>query len=455
MLRSVSMLFGLHAEPNGATSTRDILAAEPQTKSLDGKKPPTHRGVMIGSWMSFISVAAAAISFPFMQTRRDALGCDALCQGGQTSLRSGLMLVGASLIGRSSDQFGRKPMLVIGLVASLTSLAISASMDTILGMWVAIVPTALLNHNWSVLKALFADYVAEEGGSDADRAGAVGKLGMAIGLSFMAGPLLGTLVVKSYQEAILLSMALTACSGIFIFFLPAPKAPKVGASQAAAAEKKKKASSGLMDFMRMPVLQTRGAQLLMLMRLTMALAFHMFAPVWQVSLKTRFDFGPMDHAKLMGMVGFSYALSQGLVAKPLIAYFGKDPTKLILLCISILGGCRPFALKTSSVAVVYVLYVPMVIALGVMNTAITTACSFLADGDQLGGLFGIMESVESIAGMVGPALGGLAAAYHADLPLAAVCGSYAATFVLVMLFFNKHVAQAQAGKSAAPGKKDA
>ena len=454
MLRSVSMLFGLHAEPSGATSTRDILAAEPKTKSLDGKKPPTHRGVMIGSWMSFISVAAAAISFPFMQTRRDALGCDALCQGGQTSLRSGLMLVGASLIGRSSDQFGRKPMLMIGLVASLTSLAISASMDTILGMWIAIIPTALLNHNWSVLKALFADYVAEQGGSDSHmaiaRSGAVGKLGMAIGLSFMAGPLLGTVVVKSYQEAILLSMALTAFSGLFIFFLPAPKA---AASQAVTA--KKKDSSGLMDFMRMPVLQTRGAQLLMLMRLTMALAFHMFAPVWQVSLKTRFDFGPMDHAKLMGMVGFSYALSQGLVAKPLIAYFGKDPTKLILLCISVLGGCRPFALKTSSVAVVYALYVPMVIALGVMNTAITTACSFLADGDQLGGLFGVMESVESIAGMVGPALGGLAAAYHADLPLAAVCGSYAAAFVLVLLFFNKHVAQAQGGKSAATGKKDA
>ena len=98
------MLFGLHSEePNGKTSTRDI-AAEPKTKPEQAKKPPMHRGVMIGSWMSFISVAAAAISFPFMQTRRDALGCDALCQGGQTSLRSGLMLVGASLIGRSSDQ---------------------------------------------------------------------------------------------------------------------------------------------------------------------------------------------------------------------------------------------------------------------------------------------------------------------------------------------------------------
>jgi len=443
------MSFG--AEPKEAKldstpATREAVSNE-EAKKPKEDKPPMHRGVMLGSIMSFISVSAAAISFPFMQTRRDALGCDALCQGGQTSLRSGLMLVGASLIGRSSDQFGRKPMLMVGLVASLASLAISASMDTIMGMWIAIIPTALLNHNWSVLKALFADYIAEQGGGDADRAGAVGKLGMAIGLSFMAGPMLGTTVVKNYQEAILLSFGLTAFSGLFILFLPSPQA---AASQP---QQPKKAASGLMDFLRMPVLQTRGAQLLMLMRLTMALAFHMFAPVWQVSLKTRFDFGPTDHAKLMGMVGFSYALSQGLVAKPLIKWSGKDPTKLILLCIAVLGGCRPFALKTSSVAVVYALYVPMVMALGVMNTAITTACSFLADGDQLGGLFGVMESVESIAGMVGPALGGLAAAYHADLPLAAVCGSYAAAFVLVLLFFNKHVAQAQAGVPAA--KKDA
>ena len=162
MLRSVSMLFGLNPEPWPSTVARATKEANSDPTPPKPEKPPMHRGVMLGSIMSFISVAAAAISFPFMQTRRDALGCDALCQGGQTSLRSGLMLVGASLIGRSSDQFGRKPMLMIGLVASLSSLAISASMDTILGMWIAIVPTALLNHNWSVLKALFADYVAEQ-----------------------------------------------------------------------------------------------------------------------------------------------------------------------------------------------------------------------------------------------------------------------------------------------------
>jgi predicted MFS family arabinose efflux permease len=108
----------------------------------------THRGVMLGSIMSFLSVSAAAVTFPFIQTRRDQLGCDALCQGGQTSLRSGLSLVGAALIGRASDRFGRIPMLWIGFAASLMSLTINASIDSIEGMWYSIIPVALLNQKW-------------------------------------------------------------------------------------------------------------------------------------------------------------------------------------------------------------------------------------------------------------------------------------------------------------------
>lgn len=165
----------------------------------------------------------------------------------------------------------------------------------------AIIPVALFNQNFSVAKALFADYVAEAGGSDADRAGAVGQLGMAVGLSFMAGPLLATLLVSDYKQAVALSAALTAASGGFILLLPKPKlnsaaaaasaaAPADGAVVAAAASDGGKGAAkgsggGLMAFMQLPVLRTPGAQLLMAMRLLMALAFHMFMPVWQVSLK--------------------------------------------------------------------------------------------------------------------------------------------------------------------------
>ena len=422
-----------------------LMRSQRKPASPTGKaKPAMHRGVIIGSWMSFLSVSAAAITFPFMQARRDALGCDALCQGGQTSMRSALALVGAVLIGRASDRLGRVPMLWVGLTASLASLAISAGMDTIEGMWLAIVPVALLNQNFSVAKALFSDYIDEVGGTDADRAGAVGKLGMAVGLSFMAGPVLATQLVSDYRQAIVASAVVTASSAIFVFMLPSPKshAPQVKSSS----------SSGMMAFLSLPVLKTRGAQLLMVLRLLMAFAFHMFAPVWQVSLRARFDFGPKDHAQFMGLIGLSYALSQGVVAKPLIRLAGKDVGALLLVCIVLLGASRPFVLYTSSVWVIYAMYVPMVIALGVMNTAITTACSGLAaaskGGDatskkdaesQLGGLFGVLESVESVAGMIGPALGGLLSHQHANATLSAVCCCYGLAFVLVLLFFNKHV----------------
>ena len=138
------------------------------------------------------------------------------------------------------------------------------------------------------------------------------------------------------------------------------------------------------------------------------------------------------------------------MAKPLVRWSGSDPTRLLLGCILLLGASRPFALWTSSVLVVYALYVPMVIALGVMNTAITAAASSLADGDQLGGLFGVLESVESVAGLVGPTLGGLlstAAWPHATLT--AVCGAYGAAFLLVALFFGKHVGGGDGGLNGA------
>ncbi|KAL1495435.1 hypothetical protein AB1Y20_016803 [Prymnesium parvum] len=254
------------------------------------RTPAVHKGVLLGSLMSFLSVTGAAVTFPYVQTRRDQLGCDALCQGGQTSLRSALSLVGAALVGRASDQFGRIPMLWVGFAASLTSLSINARMDSIDGMWLAIVPVALLNQNFSVIKALFSDYIEEQGGGDAERAGAMGKLGMAVGFSFMAGPVVATALVADYMTAIHLSIGITLLSGTLLFLLPTP------ATQAQL-QPKAGARGGIMEFIQLPVLKSPGAKVLMSMRLLMALAFHMFVPVWQISIKERFAFQPKDHAQ--------------------------------------------------------------------------------------------------------------------------------------------------------------
>ena len=62
---------------------------------------------------------------------------------------------------------------------------------------------------------------------------------------------------------------------------------------------------------------------------------------------------------------------------------------------------------TNSLTAVYVIMAAVIIALGIMNTAMSSAVTKLADADQIGGLMGVMEAIENCAGLVGPGLGGI------------------------------------------------
>lgn len=115
---------------------------------------------------------------------------------------------------------------------------------------------------------------------------------------------------------------------------------------------------------------------------------------------------------------------------------------LALGCVVCLALGRPLALWTVDVRVVYCAFTAMVMALGVLNTLVSSACANLATGDELGGLFGMLDAVENCTGIVGPLLGGQLAAFGQGVPLAVVVGCYAVNFGVIALFFEKHVALA-------------
>ena len=96
----------------------------------------------------------------------------------------------------------------------------------------------------------------------------------------------------------------------------------------------------------------------------MGIAYHVFATIWTVTLKERFDFGPKDHAYFMGWVGLWYALSQGVFAKLFIKYAGEDPTNVILVCVVILAFGRVLAMLTPSLFMMYGIMATVIVALG-------------------------------------------------------------------------------------------
>ncbi len=421
-----------------------------------------------------------------------------------TSARSTLSLIGSALMGRLSDSYnsssgsgsgsgkinGRILCLYIGTLATLLGFVADTSMYSIKGMWLGMIPGALLQQNFSVFKAMLADYHEEismlesklegeekvnehenangheSGKKDieassgsgnaasaaAARAGSVGKLGMSVGLALMIGPLLGATAVKSYQSAVSLSCCLTILSASIVMKMPLPIALASSSvneeknntiiNEGQIDKKDKKMWSSMKQRITKMVdvksARTKPAILLIVIRVCMALAFHIFMTIWTASLKKRFNFGPKDHGKFMSFVGITFAFSQGFLAKRIIGNNKKGRVGVILCCCLFLALGRVVAFHVNDLRIVYVMFGFIVTSLGVLNTIFAADTCLIAPSSEIGSVYGVLEAAQSAAGMVGPILGGLLAKLDpVKAPLTAVVGLYAFVFILVIAGYEK------------------
>ena len=432
--------------------TGEIIKGTQETQGHEA----LHHGTLYGSLSLALIIAGFSLTMPHLQSRRDALQCDSLCYGSMTSTRSALSLVGGFFVSRLSDNdssfvartigggSGRKACLYIGTVASIVGLVIGGATFSILGMYLSMVPGALFQQNFSVLKALLADLHDAASSSTSARAGSVGKLGMSVGLAFMFGPVMGATFIKTFEHAVGLAIVLTGVSMIMV-----AKLPNTTSTKASGTTKTKK--KGVLSFLDIKAARTPAAMFLMSVRVCMALAFHIYMTIWTVSLKQRFDFGPKDHGFFMSFIGLTYALAQGVVAKRVVKPLGPTGRiRVIQLCCIALGAGRYFAFHTQSLPIVYSVFACIITALGVLNTILTADTAALASPDEVGGLYGVLESVESVAGICGPIAGGsLALIDPIGAPLAAVVGLYFIVFLLVTFGYDTLIIR---GSKSAPKK---
>ena len=424
-------------------------------------KTECHRGFLYGTISLASLVTAGSVTLGHYQSRRNELGCDALCVGSMTSARSTLTLVGATFVGRWSDSRAldnmggaRRIFLFLGVLALALDLFFSSTATTLPGLWMSMIPSALFQQNFNVLKALFGEY-HDASASAADRAGSVGKLGMAVGLAFMLGPLVSSTLLDSYMAATLFGGACLLVSTVFILLLPKVQHESKNSKDSNTTKGTKKGLLGGLLPDLVPAALTPPAIFIAAARLCMGLAFHIFQTIWTVALRERFNFGPSEYSRYFGFIGLTFAVSQGFLAKFIIQKFAKTDrgrSRVLLLCALALGGGRIVAYQTHNLVVVYVLFGAIVTALGVVNTIFTADTSKIADPQELGGLFGVLASVESIAGIAGPVIGGALAKVHpVQGPLLAVLSLYGAVLIFVYYGYERIVCQSS---NSTTGKKE-
>jgi multidrug resistance protein len=115
------------------------------------------------------------------------------------------------VMGRLSDIYGRKPLLIFSQLATALSFLIFGLADSVWMLVLSRVIDGLFGSNFVIAQAYLTDISSKE-----DRSVAMGMSGMAFGLGFLVGPALGGFLAERFSYAIPAFLA-TALSVLTIF----------------------------------------------------------------------------------------------------------------------------------------------------------------------------------------------------------------------------------------------
>ncbi len=216
-----------------------------QTTNFHYMQKPTLFPVLL---VHFIGMLGYSIVMPFLVFLVDRFGGNSFIYGLMGAMYPGFQLIGAPIMGRWSDQIGRKRVLFYsqlgtflawGLFIVALFIPVKRFMDVdsnLTGAFVLTIPLLVLffaraldgltGGNVSVANAYLSDISTEE-----NRKANFGKMGMAAGLGFILGPsVAGVLGATPYGELIpVLVAALISFVAILLiqFYLPESRAQAV------------------------------------------------------------------------------------------------------------------------------------------------------------------------------------------------------------------------------------
>src|SRR5512139_293377 len=150
---------------------------------------------------------------PFLITKMGASGSDL---GILASVYAMMQLVCAPMWGTFSDRIGRKPVLLIGVLGYAIAMFIFGMATEFWMLFVARTFSGVLSSAvMPTSMAYLSDNLPEE-----DRSGAMGKLGAAVGMGVVIGPLLaGFLSINSLSLPFFVGSGLAALALLLIYLL--------------------------------------------------------------------------------------------------------------------------------------------------------------------------------------------------------------------------------------------
>ncbi len=155
--------------------------------------------------------------FPILPLLTEKYGGDPLTSGILIATFSLMQVVAMPIMGRLSDKYGRRPLLIFSLWGTVVSFAIMGMTHSIIWLMIARIIDGVSGGNISIASAYIADITDKK-----HRAGGMGVLAAGISLGFIFGPLWGGFFSKISLEAPFIAATILTLLSVLLtqFFLP-------------------------------------------------------------------------------------------------------------------------------------------------------------------------------------------------------------------------------------------
>jgi DHA1 family tetracycline resistance protein-like MFS transporter len=146
--------------------------------------PKKNRKILVTLFaIVLVDICGYTIVLPLLPFYAESLGATPFVVGSIVSLFAVAQMISGPVLGRLSDRYGRRPILIISQLGTLLSFIILAQARTLWVVFLARIIDGLTAGNITVAQAYVADVTSRE-----DRTRAMGLIGAAFGVGFVLGP---------------------------------------------------------------------------------------------------------------------------------------------------------------------------------------------------------------------------------------------------------------------------
>ena len=360
----------------------------------------------------FVDLLGFSLILPLLPYYAEKYGATEFVTGLLVASYALMQLIGAPLLGRLSDRYGRRPVLlasVFGTFVGFLLLGFADPIGTALAkafdpqaanlfvigiLFLSRMVDGLTGGNLSVAQAYISDVTDAQ-----SRSKGLGMIGAAFGLGFIIGPASGGLLSQwGYAVPAFVASALSFSNLLLIFFwLP----------ESLTAERRSQMSGNRPAITLgalLAALQRPFTGSLLTTRFFFGLAFAIFQTIFSLYALNKFNLQARDTGLILTYVGVLSVFVQGFLIGRLTQRFQEDKLILfsgVLMTVSLVGWAL-----TPSVFWLLVVLTPTAIAGGILNTLLSSTLTKAVEPQEIGGILGFSASIESSTRIVAPILGG-------------------------------------------------